>query len=74
MAVRCAAWAAEAIDTWRHHPSRAEPDWDVFENIAGRTHEQPATRDRSTFLKKRLMSIVGDEVDVRFFVAEAMAP
>jgi len=29
---------------------------------------------RSTFLKKRLMSIVGDEVDVRFFVAEAMAP
>jgi len=38
------------------------------------TDEEVGEPTRSTFLKKRLMSIVGDEVDVRFFVAEAMAP
>jgi DNA-binding PadR family transcriptional regulator len=47
MVGRWAAWAASLVDQWPDDPKRADPDWDVYRDIVGRSRPQ-ATPASST--------------------------
>ncbi|HEX7277488.1 MAG TPA: PadR family transcriptional regulator, partial [Acidimicrobiales bacterium] len=45
MVARWADWAAEVVDSWPDDPSRAQPDWEFMNQLAGR--DGPARPSRS---------------------------
>jgi DNA-binding PadR family transcriptional regulator len=47
MVANWADWAAGVIDTWPDDPSRAQPDWDVLQQIARRDPASPPARATS---------------------------